>query len=628
MVRQSGSRAQRPRPGTAAALLILLVVAACVSPAGQEIRAARTAAQEGRLEEAWERYEAALALEPSHATALAERQALAAQLVQGVLAEAERLAGEPPTAAGLREAIAYLDAAQRWDLTGDGLTPARGRYQEALSQIDAANQARAAQARLALDTGRLELAAEEIAAIRKADPAWAGLGELDAEYARALERRVEASLGSGDIPGARQALRRLESMPGQAARAEPLRRKFAAAELDWLRARVEDDMAAGRYYTAYLRILDSGREAELGDLVATLRRRGGEFYLGQAQLRMARGETARAYLEAVKGLELAPHHPALFEVHRDARDAQLEQLQTYIAVPTFATPRDHPELGAQFSDALISYLFRVLPYGINIVEREKIDLLIREQDRGFAELGDVLDVDLIISGNVSLMKIDRQDSEQEGIARAQIGERQEPNPAYEVAYRAATKQPDARVDPNDLPPPTITVPIYESIRYQKGSVTIKGFATVAARIFSTQQAAIVYAQEFNARYTASDSFQDEVASAGIAGDPLELPTETEIIESLRNELVEKVAAVIEEYFEARHRTFLKEAQYRLSRREPERAMEPLAAGFLYTVQAKIPSDDPDLIGLRDLILVETERRFLPGPGPGGEASAGAEEEQP
>jgi len=611
-----------------AALLILAVVAACASPAKQEIRAARTAAQEGRLEEAWERYEAALALEPSHETALAERQALGWQLVQGVLAEANRLAGEPPTAAGLSEAIVYLDAAQRWDLTGDGLASARSGYQEALSQIDAANQARAAQARLALDTGRLELAAEEIAAIRETDPASAELAELDAEHARALERRVEASLSSGDIPGARQALRQLESMPGQAARAEPLRRKFAAAELDWLRARVEDDMAVDRYYTAYLRILDSGREAELSDLVATLRRRGGEFYLGQAQSRIARGETARAYLEAVKGLELAPHHPALFGVHRDARDAQLQQLQTYIAVPTFATPRNQPELGAQFSDALISYLFRVLPYGINIVEREKIDLLIREQDRGFAELGDVLDVDLIISGNVSLMKIDRQDSEQEGIARARIGERQEPNPAYEVAYRAAARQSGGNVDPDKLPPSTITVPIYENIRYEKGSVTIKGFATVAARIFSTQQAAIVYAQEFNARYGATDSFQDEVDSAGIEGDPLELPTETEIVESLRNELVEQVAAVIEEYFEARHRTFLKEARYRLSRREPEQAMEPLAAGFLYTVQAKIPSDDPDLIGLRDLILAETERRFLPGSRPGEEASAGTEEEQP
>ena len=114
-------------------------------------------------------------------------------------------------------------------------------------------------------------------------------------------------------------------------------------------------MAAGRYYTAYLRLLDSPREEELRGLVATLRRRGGEFYMGQARSRMARGETARAYLEAVKGLELAPDHPGLFDTHRDARDAQLERLKTHVAVPTFGTPRDQPDLGAQFSDALISF---------------------------------------------------------------------------------------------------------------------------------------------------------------------------------------------------------------------------------------------------------------------------------
>ena len=48
------------------------------------------------------------------------------------------------------------------------------------------------------------------------------------------------------------------------------------------------------------------------------------------------------------------------------------------------------------------------------------------------------------------MDIDRQESEQEAIARVKVGERQDPNPAYEAALRRAPKQPGVAAKPEDL----------------------------------------------------------------------------------------------------------------------------------------------------------------------------------
>jgi hypothetical protein len=428
-------------------------------------------------------------------------------------------------------------------------------------------------------------------------------------------RAIEAALQQQDLVAARAALARLRALGVDPTRTAQVETEFLDYELGILRERLTSSIASQRYYQAFSSLSASGRENELPLLAQTLRREGGRFYAEQARLRLEANQPERAYLEAVKGLELDRTSPGLFELHRDARDRVQAGLQVYIAVPTFGAPREQPDLGAQFSDALISHLFRVLPYGIHIAEREKIDLVMREQ--GFAEAGDVLNVQLIVSGNVSLLKIDHLDNQQEALARVQMGEKVEANPAYEMAVRAQAAQnaatagdPNAKPSQIALPSPTIAVPVYETVRYKRGTAEVKGFATVAARIFDTRKGSITYAQEFNARFEVADEYQDAVDGADVAGDPRELPTDTEVHEALRNKLVGQLANLITSQFEKRERGYLEEARYYLTRRERARAMTPLAQGFLYGVQAGLAADDPDYNALIDTIIDETERDFL------------------
>jgi len=335
-----------------------------------------------------------------------------------------------------------------------------------------------------------------------------------------------------------------------------------------------------------------------------IRREGADHYLALAQRHQQHGNVSRAYLEAVKGLELDRNDPELFTVHRDTRDQILEDLQEYIAIPAFGAPASDPDLGPQFSDALISYLFRILPYGINIVERQKVDLLVKEQNLGAMEAASRLRADLFVSGNVSLLKIDRQESTNKVRVRAKVGEKQSLNPAYEAWLRLPAQQREN----TPAPAQTIKTDTYETVTYTKGRTTVKGFGSVSVRIFNTRKGAVTYAQEFNAKYSAADDFQDGVDYAGIEGDPLQLPTDTEIREKLRNKIIEQIADVVKEKFEKREASYLQDARYHLSRKEYQQGLNNLAYGFLYCVKAKIPSSNPDFKKIVDTVLDLTEGR--------------------
>ncbi len=587
----------------------------------QDLDAASQAATAGNHEAAYRLYSSILQASPGNPDATAGRDRAARAIVDEIGTRSEQVAAEPgPRMPKLREALGLLDDAKRYDPTGTLAAPYQTRLQERVTALESELAARASRAQAEAQAGRIDAARQELAAIRADAPDFSGIGAVERQIGMASAdreiRAIETALQRQDLPAGREALARLRELGVDPARTAQVEAEFREHELTILREQITGDVAANRYYRAFRSLSASGREAELPLLADTLRSEGGAFYAEQARMRLAEAQPERAYLEAVKGLELDRAAPGLFELHRDARDQVQAGLQVYIAVPTFGAPRQQPDLGAQFSDALISHLFRVLPYGIHIAEREKIDMVMREQ--GYAEAGNVLNVQLIVSGNVSLLKIDHTDNQQEALARVKMGEKVEANPAYEAALRAQAAASAAAANSNTkpkdipLPSPTLTVPVYETVRYKKGTTEVKGFATVAARIFDTRKGSITYAQEFNAKYEVADDYQDSVDGADIQGDPKELPTDTEVSEALRNKLVGQLSDLITSQFEKRERAYLEEARYYLTRRERGRAMTPLAQGFLYGVQAGVGVDDPDYAALIDTIVDETERDFLTG----------------
>ncbi len=590
-------------------LLLLLILPACVPL--PELDFAREALERGDLENAYQYYLEALKKAHDDEQALKGLEAVRAQLTSRAIRESasvlERSA--EPSVPKLQLALSKLNGAKQYDPNNSLLDPTRTKYQNHITRIRNENKNKADQMRVALLSQQFPHANQLIMQIKDSDPQsdlWRTLeSEYVSSYGDFLRRRFNALLSQERFTEARDVVREFRSLNFREHQVALLRKALDERELRWLKARLDDDLSHNRFYRAYKTIQEAGQKQALSSLMDGIRERGSKFYLDQARRRMKKGELSRAYLEVIKGYELDSRFPGMFETRRKLSDEVLKRVQKFIAIPTFGAPKKNPDLGPQFSDALISYLFQTLSYGIHIVEREKIDILLEEQRREFKEVGNILNVDLIITGNVSLMNIDHQKSENQITTRpVKVGERLVENPAYDQAIREEGSQSSY------LPPRLIKVDETRTFTYKKGRAFVKGFAGVSARIFDTREGRITSADTFNAKFQAADDYQDAIDVAGVREDPLELPSDTEVMEKLRNEVISKIAAVVQKRFEKRERSFLEEAKHYLNRREEDKVIDALARGFMYCTEAKVKPDDRDFVTIRKMILERTEQDFL------------------
>ena len=329
--------------------------------------------------------------------------------------------------------------------------------------------------------------------------------------------------------------------------------------------------------------LKKSRLDGLDQEMARISRIASQYYYNKAKTYLKSGETHLAYIASVKAKEFNSHNVSIFQIHKECEDYIEKQIHKYIAIPTFDAPVNDPDAGKLFSDAIISGLFRTLPYGINIVEREKIDLLMNEKKMELKSIGNLLGVDMIITGNVSLLKVDHNISERMATTKVKIGEEERPNPEFTQMVNTYGKNIDKWPH---KPPMTIKEDKFQLVKYKKGQVSMKAFADVSVRIFDTKKAAIVYAKDFQDCVGKSDEFQESVDGTDISEDPLELPTETEIKRELQNRVIDRILDVILKTFENREKRFLQWATFHIERKEYPEAIKFIAQGYLYSKRAK------------------------------------------
>ncbi len=287
-------------------------------------------------------------------------------------------------------------------------------------------------------------------------------------------------------------------------------------------------------------------------------------------------------IQRAKGLDNV--NSDIFKLHTDLTDYVDRAMVSNIAVGSFASPHHAPDSGKQFSDALISHLYNVLPYGINILERDNIDEIIQEVKAKNRKQAELLGLDLMVTGNVSLFRVEKNIDERQATAKVVMGGETVPNPAY--------RQMEQIYGPNPAtwpskPPRTISKGVPQFVKYRKGLARMTGFAKVSFRIFDMEKGAISYVKNLDATIENSSEFQDEVEEAGIEYKPLELPTEIEVKEAMRRQLVEKIGQIVSSAFQNRETRFANLANYYLERREAEVAFEPIAKGILYCRKAQI-----------------------------------------
>ena len=350
---------------------------------------------------------------------------------------------------------------------------------------------------------------------------------------------------------------------------------------------------ADKWYDAYA-LLTKWNLPELDEKLNEVRSKGSEYYYENAKSSIEFDNNHfKGYLYCIKANELNPKDKRVFELYKNVKDHVDKSMQRYIAIGSFDPPSNDPDAGKQFSDSLISYLYRVLPYGINIMERDKIDTILKEQKSA----GDILGVNLIVTGTVSLFKVDTSIDKRTATIRVKIGEEIVENPAFMQMFKMYGK--DMATWPS-VPPKTIKKENHQLLNYTKGTAQLKGFAKVSVRIFDTKKGAITFVKDFDASAVASCEFQDEVKEAGIPYVPMSLPTNTEIKEQMRKKIVSEIAKIVQASFENREIRFLNQVNFFIDRREHEAALKPLATGHLYCILDNIKPDNKAFVEIKRL----------------------------
>lgn len=588
-------------------ILCFFIFAGC-SSVSPDLRSAEAAAQAGDNKKAYNHYQNVLNKDHKHSEAKKQIAILSKKICADYVALADDAAkGERLTYEQLDKILSILKEGSFYDYDRIQLMPVRDKYQAKMDLLTKELKSYETALTKALQSRDANEARASFNFIKTRYPSSPALVQLEPQYIDLYGSYIVSELNklvaAGDANAVKEEVARINSLAVTDAGKKRLDDLVARQIVSGVEQVVERIISRRHYYEAFLAIKESGLEQELSALLSRVKFEGGDFYFTQAKKRISRKEMHHAYLQAVKAQELNPDISGLFEVHKQAYDAVVLGIQQNIAISAFESPQGRPGVGQQFSEALISYLFKIAPYGINIVERQKIDVLLQEQRRGMKEVGDLLKVDLIVTGNVMLMDVDRQEQKTKGFTKVKIGEQKKLNPDYEALFE---EHGEDIKDIKDAPPKWIMEPQYTKAEYEKSLVTVKGFASVSARIFDASKGSLVYAEQFDAKYEASDEYQQSIAGSDIAPDPLELPTDMEVMEKLRANLVPQLVQVIQKEFQQRKGDFVEQAKYYIARKEPQKAMEPLAQGLLYCVKENISSSDPQVVELRNLIIELTE----------------------
>ena len=408
--------------------------------------------------------------------------------------------------------------------------------------------------------------------------------------ARSLKKyyynQISSAIRNGNGKKAEQIYEKLVLFPCKDIDLKSLKSKIDRCYSEQLISEVTQLEDQNRWFQAYTLLKNSnfrGIEQE----IEKIKRLGSAYYYNNARTLCDLGEIHRAYASIVKAKKLNPKDLAISTLYETCDDLIQKEIQIYIAVAGFGSPKDEPDIGTLFSDTLLTKLSTIVSFGINLIEREKIDILLKEKKMEHKSNENILGVDLILSGNVSLLKIDRNVSATLATAKVKVGEEEQTNPKFLLYLKLYGS--DTSNWP-EIPPETIKEDKYEIVKYKKGKVSMEAFVNVSVRIFDTKRAKIVYAKEFQDSLTKTDTFQESVKEAGIKEDPLELPSKTKIESELLNKVINRIIAAIPPYFVHRESKFLERAKDHIKRQEYKKALKFLDQGYLFCQHAKVNNE--------------------------------------
>jgi tetratricopeptide (TPR) repeat protein len=277
------------------------------------------------------------------------------------------------------------------------------------------------------------------------------------------------------------------------------------------------------------------------------------------------------------------NYPGLFNEIRQVEDSIYTRSKRKIAIFDFTSPIDSSDSGVIITQNLISHMFNNASNDISIMERANLKTIVEEMKLGqmgvisessAKEMGRVHGIDYAIMGSVLLYKVDGKTEASTKTIRYQVGEKIEDNIDY-LNWKAVNPQPTI-AELKAAPKAKIMVPEYGVREYKVTDTKKVGFLQLTFRVVDAQTGENTLVDTIERKLEESDIANAGVSDAGIEFDPMEISTDTEILQTLTEQIVAHMGAAVLKPLEKLETSLFNDGK------ENERRMQFVAAVESYT----------------------------------------------
>lgn len=322
------------------------------------------------------------------------------------------------------------------------------------------------------------------------------------------------------------------------------------------------------------------------------------FFHGQKA--KEKGSLGLAYFYYKMLYDLVPSYQGLLAEKKDVEDKILARSLKSIAVDSFISPSNEPELGLQASAKIMQKLQKELTNDVKVIERRSLDLLLREYELTVAGNAannantkdfKIHSADYLLFGEVLDSRTETSEQNSKRKDRVVVGTEKVRNIVWEDWKKEAEEAQKNRTEVPAEPPRYIDKPVYDYAEYDVSFHKKFSFLSISYRI-DDSQGKIVHANTVQAH----KDVQDEATSGidlGAYKVPMKvakLPTNIELSNQVRVEVIDKISAQIIDIFKDQDVKYISSAEKLESSNNLKEAVEMYANAIILMKKKKKDSD--------------------------------------
>lgn len=276
-----------------------------------------------------------------------------------------------------------------------------------------------------------------------------------------------------------------------------------------------------------------------------------------------------------------PEYQDLFRKTQSVKDEIEKRIKKSIAVFDFSSPSNNADAGKIVANKLITFLYEKASGDLRIIERENLQSILKELQLGQTGLidmetaqkvGKMRGINTFILGDVLQFSTSVKDFPSNKTVMIKVGAKRVKTKAF-LEWEAKHPNP-SRDELEKAPLAYEEEDVYERFSYRAGTTKIMSFLEVSYKMVDTLTGENLFTNTTAGKLEKEDSYNDGVpAGANIPYDPLELPSEVEVLNELTNEKVSEIGLGILKHFQSLELVYYNEAEQLLKRREYEKSIE-------------------------------------------------------